>query len=73
MSKRKVGAFDNECKVIDLVKEYGGESSYTGEEKFAIATNLPEKVLMKHFSKELEQYRPFVIITTENVRCYLRM
>ena len=65
MSKRNVGAFDTECKVIDLVKEYGGESSYTGEEKFAIATNLPEKVLMKHFSTELEQYSPFVIITTE--------
>ena len=65
MSKRKVGAFEDECKVIDLVKEYGGESSYTGEEKFAIATNLPEKVLKKHFSMELERYAPYVIITRE--------
>ncbi len=64
MKKIKVGAFNDECKVICLEDEYGKEAC-KGEEKYAIATNRSLSFLKKHFADELSQYEPFILITME--------
>ena len=54
---------NKEFMVIDLVKEYAGETAFVGTEHYAIVTDLSEEDLFAAFSQELEPYKPFVIIT----------
>ncbi len=53
---------NNDYKVIKLAKEY---DNYTGEEKYAIITDLSEEELNLRYKDELEKYRPFVILSQE--------
>lgn len=64
MAKNKVtkGTFKDECKVINLHCEYEG---YTGDEKYAIITDLTENQLNERYGQEINRYRPFVILTRE--------
>lgn len=64
MPRKNVGAFNDECKVISLEDEYGKDAC-NGKEKYAIATNRSLRFLKKHFSEELKQYEPFILITME--------
>ena len=50
-----ISTFMKDCKVLNLAKEYEG---YTGEEKYAIITDLSEEELNLCFKEELEKYRP---------------
>jgi len=54
--------FRNDCKVINLSMEYEG---YTGDVMHAIITDLTEEELEARYSNEINQYRPFVILTRE--------
>ena len=57
-----VGTFKDECKVINLAAEYAG---YTGAEKFALVTALSLDDLEARYSKEIQRYKPFLILTPE--------
>lgn len=57
-----ISTFMKDCKVLNLAKEYEG---YTGEEKYAIITDLSEEELNLCFKEELEKYRPYVILSTK--------
>lgn len=54
--------FKEECKVIDLQKEY---SQYAGTAKWAIASSLSEADLRNKYAPLLEIYEPFVYMTHE--------
>lgn len=54
--------FIKDCNVINLAKEYEG---YTGEEKYAIVTELSEEELNRRYKDELKKYSPFVILSQE--------
>lgn len=54
-----------EFKVIDLEKEYAGATPFVGKEHYAVVSDLTEEELTASFSKELEPYEPFVIISRE--------
>ena len=64
MAKNKVtkGTFKDECKVINLAAEYAG---YTGAEKYALVTALSLDDLEARYSKEIQRYKPFLILTPE--------
>ena len=62
-TKKLTGTFSEVCKVINLKNEYNGATSYVGSELFAIVTDLTEAELESAFQQDLNQYRPFVIIT----------
>ena len=64
-NEKTVKTFDGDYLVIDLVNEYGGSSSFVGKEKYAVATDLSEEKLLEIYEKELDPYKPFVIITRE--------
>ena len=53
--------FDKDCKVIKLKYEYPG---YTGEEKWAIITDLTEEELSKKYEEIISSYRPFIILSS---------
>lgn len=53
-------SFKQECKVINLELEYEG---YTGNERYAIITDLSEDELISRYSTEIEPYKPFIILT----------
>ena len=57
-----VGSFKDECKVINLAAEYDG---YTGAEKYALVTALSLDELEARYSKEIQRYKPFLILTPE--------
>lgn len=57
-----INNFDNDCKVISLVAEYEG---YTGKERYAIITDLTEDELNARYSKRINRFRPFIILTKE--------
>ena len=58
----KDNSFKQDCKVINLGIEYKG---YIGEERYAIITDLSEDELNARYGKEIEKYKPFVILTKE--------
>lgn len=51
--------FENECKVIELAREYPG---YTGTEKYGIITSLSEGELKERFGDVLSEYSPYLIL-----------
>jgi len=57
-----VGTFKDECKVINLAAEYAG---YTGAEKYALVTALSLDELEARYSKDIQRYKPFLILTPE--------
>lgn len=59
---------NKEFMVIDLVKEYAGATAFVGTEHYAIVTELSEEELTSSFGKELEPYKPYVIISREMYR-----
>ena len=54
--------FQNECKVINLKYEYEG---YTGEEQWAVITELSEKELFEKYPDIISRYIPFVLLSVE--------
>lgn len=54
--------FQNECKVINLKYEYEG---CTGEEQWAIITELSEKELFEKYPDIISRYIPFVLLSVE--------
>ena len=53
--------FKYDCKVINLSYEYPG---YTGEEKWAIITDLTEEELSEKYEEIISSYRPFIILSS---------
>lgn len=54
--------FQNECKVINLKYEYEG---YTGQEQWAVITELSEKELFEKYPDIISHYIPFVLLSVE--------
>ena len=54
--------FQSECKVINLKYEYEG---YTGEEQWAIISELTKKELFEKYPEIVKQYMPFVQLSVE--------
>ena len=54
--------FQNECKVINLKYEYEGD---TGEEQWAVITELTKKELFEKYPEIVKQYMPFVLLSVE--------
>ena len=52
--------FAEECKVIDLKYEYRG---YTGEERYAIVSELSKEELKQKYPKLIQKYIPFVLLS----------
>lgn len=52
--------FREECKVIDLKKEY---MHYKEDVRWAIATDISEEELMQKYSAVIKQYEPFILLT----------
>lgn len=52
--------FQKECKVINLKYEYTG---YTGNEKWAIISELTEKAILEKYSIIVSEYIPFIVLT----------
>ena len=52
--------FTKECKVINLLYEYSG---YTGQEKWAIITELTEKELQAKYPNVIHRYTPFILLS----------
>ena len=52
--------FKQECKIINLVIEYGRQ---TGDIRYAVITDLTEDELDLKYSEELSKYRPFIILS----------
>ncbi len=55
-----IEAFNEECKVIDLRKEYVG---YSGNENWAIVSELSEDKILEKYSDQVVQYIPFVLLS----------
>ena len=53
--------FKCDCKVINLSYEYPG---YTGEEKWAIITDLTEEELIEKYEEIISSYRPFIVLSS---------
>lgn len=60
--ENKQADFNSECKLINLKYEYQG---YTGDEKWAIVSELSEKELFEKYPDEIQQYLPFVLLSVE--------
>ena len=54
--------FKEECKLIDLRYEYHG---YTGDERYAIISELTEKELRYRYSNIIKRYEPFILLSME--------
>lgn len=54
--------FTTECKLINLKYEYQG---YTGDEKWAIVSELTEKELSERYPDVIKRYIPFVLLSVE--------
>lgn len=52
--------FANDCKLINLRYEYHG---YTGTEKWAIVTELPEEELWVKYPDVIRRYTPFILLS----------
>lgn len=55
--------FASECKLINLKYEYKG---YTGNEKFAIITELSEEELKQKYPDIIERYVPFLLLSMKH-------
>lgn len=53
--------FKCDCKVINLSYEYPG---YTGDEKWAIITDLTEKELIEKYDEIISSYKPFILLSS---------
>ena len=51
----------NDYQIINLEYEYPG---YTGEEKWAIITDLSEEELNKKYSDQISMFTPFIVLPT---------
>lgn len=54
--------FTTECKLINLKYEYQG---YTGDENWAIVSELTEKELLEKYPYVIKRYMPFVLLSIE--------
>ena len=52
--------FAKDCKLINLRYEY---TNYTGEEKWAVVTELTKKELRKKYPDIVKRYTPFVLLS----------
>lgn len=52
--------FAKDCKLINLRYEY---TNYTGKEKWAVVTELTEKMLRKKYPDIIKRYTPFVLLS----------
>ena len=58
--KKQEELFAKDCKLINLKYEYTG---YTGQEKWAIITELSEEELQKKYPDIISRYTPFVLLS----------
>ena len=65
MEKTNISAleeqFTQECKLIDLNYEY---PKYTGEEKWAIISDLTEEDIMRKYAELIQPYSPFLLLNS---------
>lgn len=65
MEKTNISAleeqFIQECKLINLNYEYPG---YTGEEKWAIISDLTEEDIMRKYAELIQPYSPFLLLNS---------
>lgn len=54
--------FQNDCKVISMKYEYEG---YSGEEQWAIISELSEKEIHQKYPDIIKGYEPFVLLSAE--------
>ncbi len=52
--------FTRDCKVIDLTYEY---PRYTGNERYAIVTDLSEEELSDMYEDKLSEFRPYLLLS----------
>ena len=62
-SIKSISETENRCYVMDLRKEYGPDK--VGKEDFAIITDLTESELNELYGEEIQQYKPYLIMTLE--------
>ena len=60
--ENKQDNFKSECKLINLKYEYQG---YTGDEQWAIVSELTEQEIFLKYPEEAGQYVPFVLLSVE--------
>ena len=60
-SNETTKTFDEECKVIDLRKEYG--TAFVGDTPIAIVSELSAEQIRESFPKEIESYPSFTLLT----------
>ena len=51
--------FENDCKIIDLKKEY---PQYQGTVKYAVISRLTEDELIRSYCQVLVQYQPYFVL-----------
>ncbi len=56
-----MSTFEKKCKIINLNYEYPG---YTGEEQWALITDLTEPEIITYYSKQTQNYKPFIILSS---------
>lgn len=61
--KEQENLFKEECKIINLQYEYRG---YTGNEKFAIISELSEKELFDKYPDIISGYTPFILLSVSH-------
>lgn len=54
--------FKKDCKVINLNKEY---PEYTGNEQYALISELTEKEIISMYSEQIIKYIPFLVLPKE--------
>ena len=60
--KKQEELFAKDCKLINLKYEYTG---YTGQEKWAIITELSKEELQEKYPDVISRYTPFVLLSME--------
>lgn len=60
--ENKQDNFKSECRLINLKYEYQG---YTGDEQWAIVSELTEQEIFLKYPEEAGQYVPFVLLSVE--------
>lgn len=60
--ENKQETFNSECRLINLKYEYQG---YTGDEQWAIVSELTEQEIFLKYPEEAGQYVPFVLLSVE--------
>ena len=54
--------FENDCKIIDLQKEY---PQYQGMVKYAVISKLTEDELVQRYGQVLVQYQPYFVLSND--------